>query len=78
MTKAAASTEFAGLPPTLRAERHGAVAVLTLARPEKRNALDDATVAGIEKFFSSIPNGIAPRCSPATASISAPASIFPN
>ena len=59
MTKAAASTEFAGLPPTLRAERRGAVAVLTLARPEKRNALDDATVAGIEKFFSSIPNGIA-------------------
>ena len=58
MTKAAASTEFAGLPPTLRAERHGAVAVLTLARPEKRNALDDATVAGIEKFFSSIPDGI--------------------
>ena len=59
MTKTAASTEFAGLPPTLRAARHGAVAVLTLARPEKRNALDDATVAGIEKFFSSIPNGIA-------------------
>jgi enoyl-CoA hydratase/carnithine racemase len=58
MTKAAATTEFAGLPPTLRAERHGAVAVLWLARPEKRNALDDATVAGIENFFSSIPNGI--------------------
>jgi (methylthio)acryloyl-CoA hydratase len=58
MTKAAASTEFAGLPPTLRAERRGAVAVLTLARPEKRNALDDATVAGIETFFSSIPDGI--------------------
>jgi enoyl-CoA hydratase/carnithine racemase len=58
MTKAAASTEFADLPPTLRAERRGAVAVLTLARPEKRNALDDATVAGIETFFSSIPDGI--------------------
>ena len=58
MTKAAASTEFADLPPTLRAERRGAVAVLTLARPEKRNALDDATVAGIEAFFSTIPDGI--------------------
>src|SRR6202521_637059 len=58
MTKTAASTEFAGLPPTLRAERRGAVAVLTLARPEKRTARDDATVAGIETFFSSIPDGI--------------------
>src|SRR6204780_5686878 len=58
MTNAAASTEFAGLPPTLRAERRGAVAVLKLARPEKRNALDDATVLGIEAFFSSIPDGI--------------------
>ncbi len=46
------------LPPTLRAERQGAVAVLKLARPEKRNALDDATVLGIEAFFSSIPDGI--------------------
>jgi len=40
------------LPPTLRAERQGAVAVLTLARPEKRNALSDETVLGIERFFS--------------------------
>jgi len=58
MTETASSTEFAGLPPTLRAERRGAVAVLTLARPEKRNALNDDTVAGIEAFFSSIPDGI--------------------
>jgi enoyl-CoA hydratase/carnithine racemase len=53
-----AAAEFAELPPTLRAERHGAVAVLTLNRPDKRNALDDATVLGIEAFFSSIPDGI--------------------
>ena len=32
--------------------------MLKLARPEKRNALDDATVLGIEAFFSSIPDGI--------------------
>src|SRR6202041_2666134 len=58
MDKAASAAEFAPLPPTLRAERQGAVAVLKLARPEKRNALDDATVLGIEAFFSAIPDGI--------------------
>src|SRR6202043_1426977 len=55
---AATEADFSGLPPTLKAERHGAVAVLKLARAEKRNALDDATVLGIEAFFSSIPDGI--------------------
>jgi enoyl-CoA hydratase/carnithine racemase len=40
------------LPPTLRADRLGDVAVLTLARPEKRNALSDQTVLGIEHFFT--------------------------
>jgi len=54
----ATSAEFADLPPTLRAERHGDVAVLTLSRPEKRNALDDPTVAGIETFFSALPQDI--------------------
>jgi (methylthio)acryloyl-CoA hydratase len=58
MDKPASAAEFAHLPPTLRAERQGAVAVLKLARPEKRNALDDTTVLGIETFFSSIPDGI--------------------
>jgi enoyl-CoA hydratase/carnithine racemase len=46
------------LPPTLRAERHGAVAVLTLARPEKRNALSDASILGIERFFTSLDPGV--------------------
>src|ERR1700674_4479335 len=55
MDKAASATEFANLPPTLRAERQGAVAVLRLARPEKRNALDDALVLGIESFFAHLP-----------------------
>ena len=57
MTRAA-KTDFAKLPPTLRAERRGAVAVLTLARAEKRNALDDPTVEGIEGFFSALPDGV--------------------
>ncbi len=50
------SAEFADLPPTLKAERHGAIAVLTLTRPNKRNALDETMVAGIEAFFSSLPD----------------------
>lgn len=43
------------LPETLRVERHGPVAVLVLARPEKRNALSDETVLGIERFFATLP-----------------------
>ncbi|HZC55850.1 MAG TPA: crotonase/enoyl-CoA hydratase family protein [Xanthobacteraceae bacterium] len=50
--------ELSSLPPTLKAERHGAVAVLKLARAQKRNALDDAMVLGIETFFSSLPDDI--------------------
>jgi (methylthio)acryloyl-CoA hydratase len=57
MTRAA-KTDFAKLPPTLHAERRGAVALLTLQRAEKRNALDDPTVEGIEAFFSALPDGI--------------------
>jgi enoyl-CoA hydratase/carnithine racemase len=43
-----------GLPPTLRAEIAGPVAVLCLARPGKRNALSDETVLGIERFFRTL------------------------
>ncbi|MGB7257314.1 MAG: crotonase/enoyl-CoA hydratase family protein [Pseudolabrys sp.] len=46
------------LPSSLRAEQRDKVAILWLARPQKRNALDDESVLGIEKFFSSIPDGI--------------------
>jgi (methylthio)acryloyl-CoA hydratase len=52
------AAEFAALPPTLKAERHGAVAVLTLDRTSKRNALDDPTVLGIEAFFGALPADI--------------------
>ncbi|MGB6536046.1 MAG: crotonase/enoyl-CoA hydratase family protein [Xanthobacteraceae bacterium] len=51
-------TEFAPLPPTLHAERRGKVAVLTLTRAEKRNALDDPIVRGLEAFFTALPDGI--------------------
>ena len=46
------------LPPSLAVERHGAVAVLRLSRAAKRNALDDATVLGMEAFFSAPPAGV--------------------
>ena len=46
------------LPPSLAAERRGEVAILTLKRPQKRNALDDATILGIEAFFSTLPADI--------------------
>jgi enoyl-CoA hydratase/carnithine racemase len=46
------------LPSSLIAEREGAVAILRLNRPNKRNALDDETIIGIEQFFTSLPDGI--------------------
>jgi enoyl-CoA hydratase/carnithine racemase len=51
----AASGAFPDLPPSLIAERQGAIAILRLSRPEKRNALDDTLVLGLEMFFSRLP-----------------------
>ena len=53
------SPEAAGLPSSLLAERHGAVAVLSLNRPAKRNALNDKTLLGIEHFFTTLPDDVA-------------------
>src|SRR5262249_39667060 len=44
------------LPPSLSARLHGEVAILRLSRPEKRNALDDETILGIEAFFEGLPD----------------------
>jgi (methylthio)acryloyl-CoA hydratase len=46
------------LPASLNAEQQGAVAILRLNRPHKRNAFDDETIAGIDTFFSSLPDDI--------------------
>lgn len=43
------------MPPTLALSRDGEVAILTLSRADKRNALDDGTILGIEAFFASLP-----------------------
>jgi (methylthio)acryloyl-CoA hydratase len=54
----AASTKpqaMSELPSSLQFEPRGDVGILRLARPHKRNALDDDTVAGLEQFFSAVP-----------------------
>ena len=44
-----------GLPASLTLRREGDVAVLALSRAAKRNALDDTTVLGLERFFDDPP-----------------------
>ncbi|HJQ06072.1 MAG TPA: crotonase/enoyl-CoA hydratase family protein [Nocardioides sp.] len=44
-----------GLPASLTLRREGDVAVLSLSRAAKRNALDDTTVLGLEHFFEDPP-----------------------
>jgi enoyl-CoA hydratase/carnithine racemase len=44
------------LPPSLSGSQQGDVAILRLSRPEKRNALDDETILGIETFFDALPD----------------------
>jgi (methylthio)acryloyl-CoA hydratase len=39
----------------LKVERDGPVLIIGLDRPEKRNALDDATIAALEETFSTLP-----------------------
>ncbi|MBB2914048.1 enoyl-CoA hydratase/carnithine racemase [Streptosporangium becharense] len=43
------------LPPSLSLDRRGDIAVLSLNRPEKRNALDDTTIVALGAFFSAPP-----------------------
>ena len=45
----------APLPSSLTADVSTEVAVLRLTRAHKRNALDDATVLGLEAFFTALP-----------------------
>src|SRR6202011_3635713 len=43
------------LPRALTARIQDEIAILTLSRPEKRNALDDETILGIETFLDGLP-----------------------
>ena len=42
----------------LRIELDGDIARVSLSRPAKRNALNDALFSGIERFFSDVPAGV--------------------
>lgn len=44
------------LPASLVTERHGDVLIVRLSRVAKRNALDDATVLGLERIFTDAPS----------------------
>lgn len=46
------------LPASLTAEIKDEIAVLSLSRPDKRNALDDTMIAGIETFFDQLPTSV--------------------
>lgn len=48
------------LPPSVRVALRcqDEVLLVTLARPEKRNALDDVTVAGLGAVFEGLPSGV--------------------
>lgn len=45
------------MPDSLSAEQRGAVAILRLSRPGKRNALDDTTIEALGRFFGDLPRG---------------------
>ncbi|TAL78975.1 MAG: crotonase/enoyl-CoA hydratase family protein [Burkholderiaceae bacterium] len=46
------------LPPCLHVTMDGQIAILTLSRANKRNALSDELVLGLQVFFSSIPSSV--------------------
>ncbi len=46
------------LPTCLTVERKGEIAILSLNRPEKRNALSDELVLGLQNFFSNVPDDV--------------------
>lgn len=56
MNNSVSTTDWpVGLPPCLSVSRRGSIAILTLNRAAKRNALSDELVLGMQTFFSSIP-----------------------
>jgi enoyl-CoA hydratase/carnithine racemase len=46
------------LPSSLSVNLHNDIAVLSLSRPEKRNAIDFAMIRGLDRFFSELPDSI--------------------
>jgi (methylthio)acryloyl-CoA hydratase len=52
------SAKMPDLPPALHAEQRGDIAILRLNRAQKRNALNDEIVLGLETFFTGMPETI--------------------
>jgi enoyl-CoA hydratase/carnithine racemase len=46
------------LPASVKVERRGSIAIVTLNRPAKRNSLNDELVLGLQTFFSSVPDEV--------------------
>ena len=57
LTEAEARSQTS-LPSSLQLERRGHVAILRLVRPQKRNALNDETVLGVQSFFVDLPQDV--------------------
>jgi enoyl-CoA hydratase/carnithine racemase len=57
LTEAEARSQTS-LPSSLQLERRGHVAILRLVRPQKRNALNDETVLGVQRFFVDLPQDV--------------------
>ena len=51
------------LPPSLAVDYEDEVAVVRLARPDKRNALNDPLIQGLEQVFTTLPDAIKPSTS---------------
>jgi (methylthio)acryloyl-CoA hydratase len=49
---------LASLPPSSQVQLDGTIAIQRINRAAKRNALDHATVLGLERFFSAPPAGV--------------------
>lgn len=52
------NTEMIGAPGLVDVETRGATLLVSLARPQKRNALNDPTIAALERLFMAIPENI--------------------
>src|SRR4051794_25380961 len=51
-------SKFPTLPPSLAVEQRGEIAILRLNRAQKRNALNDEIVLGLETFFAGLPSEV--------------------
>lgn len=69
---------LAELPPSLAAERRGDIALLRLRRPDKRNALNDEMIFGIEAFFDTLPDSVKAVVLHGEGEHFPPGSILPN